>query len=48
MGFDTQDVERKTIAIMRILKDSPEPLGARVISQSLKDHGVELGERAVR
>jgi len=48
VGFDIQNVERKTIAIMRILKDSPEPLGARVISQSLKDHGVELGERAVR
>ncbi len=48
MGFETQDVERKAIAIMRILKDSPEPLGARVISQGLKDHGVELGERAVR
>jgi repressor of nif and glnA expression len=48
VGFETQDVERKTIAIMRILRDSPEPLGARVISQSLKDHGVELGERAVR
>jgi len=48
VGFETQDVERKTIAIMRILRDSPEPLGARVIAQSLKDHGVELGERAVR
>lgn len=48
MGFETQDVERKTIAIMRVLRDSPEPLGARVIAQSLKDHGVELGERAVR
>jgi len=48
MGFETQDVERKTIAIMRILRDSPEPLGARVIAQSLKNHGVELGERAVR
>jgi len=48
MGFETQDVERKTIAIMRILRDSPEPLGARVIAQSLKDQGVELGERAVR
>jgi len=48
VGFETQDVERKTIAIMRILKGSPEPLGARVIAQSLKDHGVELGERAVR
>ncbi|MEE8620138.1 MAG: NrpR regulatory domain-containing protein [Dehalococcoidia bacterium] len=48
MGFETQDVERKTIAIMRVLRDSPEPLGARVIAQRLKDHGVELGERAVR
>ena len=48
MGFETQDVERKTIAIMRILRDSPEPLGARVISHHLKDHGIELSERAVR
>jgi len=48
MGFETQDVERKTIAIMRILRDSPEPLGARVISHQLKDHGIELSERAVR
>jgi len=48
MGFETQDVERKTITIMRILRDSPEPLGARVISHHLKDHGIELSERAVR
>jgi len=48
MGFEIQDVERKTIAIMRILRDSPEPLGARVIAQSLKEQGIELGERAVR
>ncbi|MGQ9546981.1 MAG: DUF128 domain-containing protein [Dehalococcoidia bacterium] len=48
MGFEIQDVERKTIAIMRILKDSSEPLGATVISRRLKDHGIELSERAVR
>jgi repressor of nif and glnA expression len=48
MGFETQDVERKTIAIMRILRDSPEPLGARIIAQRLRDYGIELGERAVR
>jgi repressor of nif and glnA expression len=48
VGFETQDVERKTITIMRILRDSPEPLGARVISHHLKDHGIELSERAVR
>lgn len=48
MGFETQDVERKTIAIMRILRDSHEPLGARVISRHLRDNGVVLSERAVR
>ncbi len=48
MAFESQSVERKEIAIMRILSDSPEPLGARVIAQHLKGHGVELGERAVR
>jgi repressor of nif and glnA expression len=48
MGFETQDVERKVIAIMRILRDSPEPLGARVISRRLSDHGIQLSERAVR
>jgi len=48
MGFETQDVERKTITIMKILRDSPEPLGARVIAQRLKDYGIELGERVVR
>ena len=48
MGFETQDVERKTVAIMRVLRDSLKPVGARVIAQSLKDQGIELGERAVR
>jgi len=48
VGFETQDVERKAIAIMRILRGSSEPLGARVISHHLKDHGIELSERAVR
>jgi hypothetical protein len=43
-----QEVERKVIAILRILSKSSEPLGARVISQHLKDYGIELSERAVR
>jgi repressor of nif and glnA expression len=43
-----QEVERKVIAILRILSQSSEPLGARVISHRLKDHGIELSERAVR
>jgi repressor of nif and glnA expression len=48
MGFETQDVERKTIAILRILSRSSEPVGARVISHNLRQQGVELSERAVR
>ena len=48
MGFETQDVRRKVLAIMKVLSDSQGPLGARVIAYHLKDHGVKLGERAVR
>ena len=48
MGFETQDVERKVMTILRVLNDSQGPLGARVIAQHLKDYGIELGERAVR
>jgi len=48
MGFETQDVERKVISILKALSDSQTPLGSRVIAHRLKDCGVELGERAVR
>ena len=43
-----QEVERKTIAILRALSQSGEPLGARVISHRLQEYGIELSERAVR
>jgi len=48
VNFETQDVKRKVLSILKVLSDSQEPLGARVIARRLKDHGVELGERAVR
>jgi hypothetical protein len=48
IGSEIQDVKRKVIAILKILQDSKEPLGARVIAQRLKSYGIELGERAVR
>ena len=48
MGFETQDVERKTTAILRILSQAGEPVGARVVSHKLKEQGIELSERAVR
>jgi repressor of nif and glnA expression len=48
MGFETQDVERKVISILKVISDSQTPLGSRVIAHRLKDFGIELGERAVR
>lgn len=48
MGFEAQDVERKVLAVLRILADSREAVGARVIARRLKDLGIDLGERAVR
>ncbi len=48
MGFETQDIERKVLNILRVLADSHGALGARVVARSLKDRGIELGERAVR
>ena len=46
--IDNQDIKRKTTAILKILHDSREPLGGRIIARQLKDLGIELGERAVR
>lgn len=48
MGFETQDVERKVLTILKVLNDYQGALGARVIARHLEDHGIELGERAVR
>jgi repressor of nif and glnA expression len=48
IGSEIQEVKRKVVAILKVLQDSEEPLGARIIAQRLKTHGVELGERAVR
>jgi len=48
IGYDSYQVERKVVAILRILSDSQAPLGARLIARRLKDCGIELGERAVR
>lgn len=45
---DHHDVERKVVAILRILQGAEEPIGARTISRRLTDFGVNLTERAVR
>ena len=46
IGQEIHEVERKVISILKILSDSPEPVGARVIAFRLKDYGVCLGERS--
>src|SRR4030042_5773007 len=48
IGQETREVERKIAAILKVLSDSPEPLGGRIISRRLKEHVINLGERAVR
>jgi repressor of nif and glnA expression len=48
MGFETQDVERKVLAILNTLGDSQEAVGSTIIAKRLKEMGIELSERAVR
>jgi repressor of nif and glnA expression len=48
MGFESQEVERKVVSILKVLGEQQEPLGARLVARRLKDYGVELSERAVR
>jgi len=48
MWFETQDVERKVLAILNTLGDSQEAVGSTIIAKRLKGLGIELSERAVR
>ncbi len=43
-----RDTERKTLAILKVLSESMQPLGSIAISRELGRHGVLLSERAVR
>lgn len=42
------DVERKLLAMLRVLADSGEPIGARAIASKLNEEGIDLSERTVR
>lgn len=50
IGSSSIEVERKVVAILRVLDKSPDSsIGARVIARQLKtEHGIDLTERAVR
>ncbi len=46
--FKPEDIERKVLLILKILHESPEPLGARVIARRMSERNVQLSERTVR
>lgn len=48
IGQDAKDVERKVIAILKVLEHETRPLGGTVIARRLQDRGIFLSERAVR
>ena len=48
ISSEPQDVERKVLHTLRILRDSSDPLGARIIARRLEGSGINLSERAVR
>jgi HTH-type transcriptional regulator, global nitrogen regulator NrpRI len=48
IGQQNREVERKIAAILKVISESPEPIGGRMISRLLRDQGINLGERGVR
>lgn len=46
--FKPEDIERKALLILKILHESAEPLGARVIARRMAEQNVQLSERTVR
>jgi len=46
--FKPEDIERKVLLILKILHDSQEPLGARLIARKMSEQDVQLSERTVR
>jgi repressor of nif and glnA expression len=48
IGQSSYEVERKALSILRVLNDSHQSMGAKLISNKLKEYGIEMGERTVR
>ncbi|MFB3925807.1 MAG: DUF128 domain-containing protein [Syntrophales bacterium] len=46
--FPSEKIERKILLILKILRDSSGPIGARLIARRMYETGVKLSERAVR
>ena len=48
MQATSADTERKIISILKVLSESPEPLGSITIAREIERHGIFLSERAIR
>jgi repressor of nif and glnA expression len=46
--FDPEGIERKIVLILQIIKESGQPVGARLIARRMQESGVILSERTVR
>ncbi|MGB5217089.1 MAG: NrpR regulatory domain-containing protein [Smithella sp.] len=46
--FNSEDIERKGVLILKILNENSDSQGARVIARKMKERGVQLSERTVR
>jgi len=46
--FNVEEIEKKILLILRILNESPEPVGARIIARRMQEYGTTLSERGVR
>jgi HTH-type transcriptional regulator, global nitrogen regulator NrpRI len=46
--FNIEEIEKKILLILRILHESPEPVGARIIARRMQEYGTTLSERGVR
>ena len=46
--YNPGEIERKTILILRILKENREPVGARIIARRMQEEGILLSEGTVR
>ncbi|MCX7635343.1 MAG: NrpR regulatory domain-containing protein [Syntrophales bacterium] len=44
----SEDTERKSLLILRILSEAGQPLGSRHLARRMQEHGVVVSERAVR
>lgn len=41
----SEDIERKTLLILKILNESRDPIDARLIARRMQEHGVIMSER---